>query len=208
MGDVLIVSSPVLIFIAIMAWFKYKKNKGRKELEKKKWKITKLKNARLKYSDFEILYNAYKDYEKKYQSVDEIAALEIEFVMIDKRISTEYIKEKDQHNEFSNWKMSLLGILISFYLAAGFIETISNSIGQALASDNVIFYKVVFFVVFLALLVDITVFVMFVSMKLVYGLDKKDEKMREGYLEVLSFNDKILEIRKIAIKNRIDDLKR
>lgn len=104
--------------------------------------------------------------------------------------------------------MSLLGILISFYLAAGFIEIISNSIGQALVSDNVIFYKVVIFVVFLALLVDITVFVMFVSMKLVYGLDKKDEKMREEYLEVLSFNDKILEIRKIVIKNRIDDLKR
>ncbi len=208
MRDVLFVSSPVLIFIVITIWFIYKSNKDRKVIEVKKQEIDKLKNEKAEYGDFEILNNAYRVYKNEYQAIDEIDILEIEFVIIDKKISTVYAKEKDQYNELSNFKISLIGVFISFFLTAGFIESFYNSIREAMTSDNVILYKVIIIVVFLALFIDITVFVMFVLMKVIYSTDKKDGKIREEYLDVLLFKDKLQEIRKIIIKNRIDELKR
>lgn len=204
----LLVFSPVVVLIALMVVFRHISKKDREGLEKKKQEIAKFKKEILEYGEFEILHNAYKDYESKYQSADKIDELEIEFVMIDKKISTEYANAKDQHNEFSNWRLSLIGIFISYYLATGIIEYFSNYINQALSSDYVILYKVVSTVVFLALLLDITIVTMYFFMKFVYASDKKNEIINEEYLEVLLFNDKSLEIRKIVIKNRIDELKR
>ncbi|MBC3798043.1 hypothetical protein [Acetobacterium tundrae] len=204
----LLVFSPVLVLIAIIVVFRYIGKKDRKGLDKKKWEIDKLKKAKLEYGDFEILSYAYRVYENEYQSIDEIDALDIEYVIIDKEISTEYTKENEQHKKLADWKMSLVGILISFYLTDGIIDAFFDPIKQAMISDNVILYKVVSFVVFFALFADITVFVLLILMKAVYAADKKDDKIREEYLDVLLFNDKLLEIKKVIIKNRIEELKK
>lgn len=147
-----------------------------------------------------------KGFEKEYLFIEDVRILQLEIGRVNDKIQ-ENIKLIRENEGFLDWKIALIWAMISFGLGIGLLDPAYMAIFNALGDNTVILQKLFSLIIYGMLIIELATLIVAPPIIISDLTFKKGIKEKEKECQkILSFNEE-LEIRKVAINNRIEELR-